>query len=191
MGGAALWQQVEGTMVAALVLAAAATAAAATDNSQNVPLQALLDEEPADVFLAKATLQQYLSRVVRKDWDGARSLTHPKALARRPALAAWSEGDAELKTFHFTGTRQVAPGVVLIQVGEDTYRADRQGMSLDDPAVYVLFKSRGGFLVADRREGESLTAVPDTFVRSHYPGYVDRQAQAQARRETAMRDKHR
>jgi len=39
----------------------------------------MVDEDSPEVFLAKATLQQYLSRVVRKDWAGAKRLTHPKA----------------------------------------------------------------------------------------------------------------
>jgi len=65
-------------------------------------------EETPDVFLAKATLQQYLSRVVRKDWDGARRLTHPKTLGGHRAdqkrtgnetheLAPWANRDAQLQ----------------------------------------------------------------------------------------------
>jgi hypothetical protein len=166
-------------------------------------VQSMLNEEPADVFLAKASLQQYLSRVVRKDWDGARRMTHPKSLAVLQALkqrtgrethnlAPWANGDVQLKTFRFTGARQVAPGIVLVQVGEDTYRAEEQGMSVDDAAVYLLFKSRGGFLVADKKADMQLAEVSDGSVRIGYPGYVDGQAQAQARRESAMHGgKHR
>jgi len=54
-------------MLAAMLLLAAnasSTAQAPADSS----LQSMLEEESPDVFLAKATLQQYLSRVVRKDW---------------------------------------------------------------------------------------------------------------------------
>ncbi len=145
-------------MVAALVLAAF-SAASAIDKSPQTSVQTLLQEEPPDVFLAKATLQQYLSRVVRKDWDGVRRLTHPKTLAalesgrmRSRELAPWDDGEPELKTFRFVGAREVAPGVVLVQVGEDTYRPEAQGMSVDDATVYVLFKSRGGFLVGDRKD---------------------------------------
>jgi hypothetical protein len=178
-------------MVAALVLAAVATTASAIDNSPDASVRAFLEEEPADVFLAKATLQQYLSRVVRKDWEGARRLTHPKALAamerrssRTPELSPWADGEAQLKTFRFTGARQLAPGVVLVQVGEDTYRPDEQEMSVDDASVYVLFKSHGGFLVGDRKRGAELAEVSQHLAR--YPGYVDRQVQVQARRESAL-----
>ncbi len=133
-----------------LVAAVPAAAAAETDNSG---VSSMLEEESPDAFLAKATLQQYLSRVVRKDWEGARRLTHPKTLgvieqvkkragSERHNLAPWANRDVQLKTFRFTGTRQVAPGVVLVQVGEDTYRTEEQGMSVDDAAVYLLFKSR-------------------------------------------------
>src|SRR5204863_293574 len=86
------------------------------------------------ISVGVATLQQYLSRVVRKDWGGARRLTHARTLAviahmrrrtgvERHNLAPWANRDAELKTFRFTGARQVSPGAVLIQVGEDSYRA--------------------------------------------------------------------
>ncbi|HEY6911225.1 MAG TPA: hypothetical protein VI356_17735 [Myxococcales bacterium] len=184
-------------MVAALVLAAV-SAASSIDKSPRESVQALLQEEPPDVFLAKATLQQYLSRVVRKDWDGVRRLTHPKTLAalengriRSRELAPWDDGEPELKTFRFVGAREVAPGVVLVQVGEDTYRPEEQGMSVDEASVYVLFKSRGGFLVGDRKDGAELAEVSDHFARARYPGYVDGQVQAQARRESAMGGKHR
>jgi hypothetical protein len=185
-------------MVAALVLLAAVSAASAIDKSPQTSVQTLLQEEPPDVFLAKATLQQYLSRVVRKDWDGVRRLTHPKTLAalesgrmRSRELAPWDDGEPELKTFRFVGAREVAPGVVLVEVGEDTYRREAQGMSVDDASVYVLFKSRGGFLVGDRKDAAELSEMSDHFVRARYPGYVDGQVRAQARRESARGGKHR
>src|SRR3954464_2052283 len=107
-------------MVVALVLAAV-SAASAIDKSPQASVQTMLEEESPDVFLAKATLQQYLSRVVRKDWEAARRLTHPKTLGviaqmkrrsgiERHNLAPWADGDVQLKTFSFSGTRQVAPG---------------------------------------------------------------------------------
>lgn len=189
-------------MICALVLVAAlSTSASMVDRDAESGVQSMINEESPDVFLAKATLQQYLSRVVRKDWDGARRLTHPKTLAviaqlkKRTGselhnLAPWANREVQLKTFHFTGARQVAPGVVAVQVGEDTYRSEEQGMSVDDPAVYLLFKSRGGFLVGDKKESVQLADVSDDSVRIGYPGYVDAQAQAQARRE-ARRGSHR
>src|SRR5690242_3370418 len=185
-----------------LVLCAATTAASVAGTGTDQGVQSMLDEESPDVFLAKATLQQYLSRVVRKDWDAARRLTHPKTLgviahlkrragAERHNLAPWANPGVQLKTFKFTGARQVGPGVVLLQVGEDTYRTEEQGMSVDDPAVYLLFKSRGGFLVADKKEGVELSDVSDNSVRIGYPGYLDKQVQAQARREPGLHEKHR
>jgi hypothetical protein len=181
------------------VMAAADTTAVKSDSG----VQWMLNEEAPDIFLAKATLQQYLSRVVRKDWEGARRLTHPKALSVLQSLkqrtgrethnlAPWASGEVQLKTFRFIDARQVVPGVVLVQVGEDTYRTEEQGMSVDDPAVYLLFKSRGGFLVGDKKADMQLAEVRDSSVRIGYPGYVDGQAQAQARRESAMHGgKHR
>ena len=189
------------TAIASLVavLAAAETTAVKDDSG----VQSMLNEESPDIFLAKAALQQYLSRVVRKDWDGARRLTHPKALAVLQALkqrtgrethnlAPWAHGDIQLKTFRFTDARQVAPGIVILQVGEDTYRTEEQGMSVDDPAVYLLFKAHGGFLVGDKKADMQLAELSDGSVRIGYPGYVDGQAQAQARKESAMHGgKHR
>ena len=182
----------------AAVLLAGAVANAAPPGAES-GVQSTLNEESPDVFLAKATLQQYLSRVVRKDWEAARRLTHPKALGvisqlksrtgvERNNLAPWANRDAELKTFRFIGTRQVSPGAVLIEVGEDSYRPEEEGMSVDDPAVYLLFRSRGGFLVADKKAGVELSDVSDQAVRVGYPGYVDQQVQAQARRESALFD---
>lgn len=187
-------------LTAALILAGAvATHASTVDKRTESGVQSMIDEESPDVFLAKATLQQYLSRVVRQDWDGVRRLTHPKTLGviaqmkrrtgvERHNLAPWANPDAQLKTFRFAAARQVAPGVVLVQVGEDSYRPEEQGMSVDDGAVYYLFKSRGGFLVADKKLGVDLSEVRDHQVRAGYPGYLDQQVQAQARRESALSD---
>jgi hypothetical protein len=185
--------------LAALLVCATTATASQAQSSSDRGVQSMLDEESPDVFLAKATLQQYLSRVVRKDWDGARRLTHPRTLgvisylkkrtgAERHNLAPWANSGVQLKTFKFVATRQVSAGVVLVQVGEDTYRTDEQGMSVDDPAVYLLFKSRGGFLLADKKAGVELGEVTDQSVRIGYPGYLDQQVQAQARREPALFD---
>ncbi len=188
-------------VVFALLLATGvSTSSVVTKDDSSV--QSMLNEESPDVFLAKATLQQYLSRVVRKDWEGARRLTHPKTLGviaqmkKRTGseihnLAPWANSEQQLKTFRFTNARQVAAGIVLVQVGEDTYHTEEQGMSVDDPAVYILFKSRGGFLVGDKKAGVELSDVSDQSVAIGYPGYVDKQAQAQARREPDLHGSHR
>jgi hypothetical protein len=181
-------------MLALMVVAAAVAA--------DTGVSSMINEESPDVFLAKATLQQYLSRVVRKDWDGARRLTHPKALgvienlrkrtgSEQHNLAPWANREAQLKTFRFNGAREAGPGVVLVQVGEDSYRTEEQGMSVDDPAVYMLFKSRGGYLVGDKKAGASLDEVSDESVRIGYPGYVDEQVKAQARRQAHAGGPHR
>lgn len=186
------------TMVLAIALMAA-LGAGTVSHGEESGVQAMLNEESADVFLAKATLQQYLSRVVRKDWDGVRRLTHPKTLAvveqmrkrtgaERHNLAPWANRNVQLKTFKFADARQVAPGVVLVQVGEDTYQTAEQGMSVDDPSVYLLFKSRGGFLVGDKKAGAELADVSASSVKLGYPGYVDAQVQAQARRESGLHE---
>ena len=166
-------------------------------------VQSMLNEESPDVFLAKATLQQYLSRVVRKDWDGARRLTHPKtlsaiaALKRRTGseqhnLAPWANRETQLKTFRFKDARETAPGVVLVQVGEDNFQTAEHGMSTDDGAVYLLFKAHGGFLIGDKKAGVELSEVSAESVNLGYPGYVDAQVKAQARRDSAIRNgKHR
>jgi hypothetical protein len=186
-----------------LLLAALASTSSIDTKAEDSGVQAMLNEESPDVFLAKATLQQYLSRVVRKDWEGARRLTHPKTLGviaqlkkrtggERHNLAPWANGMEQLKTFRFTESRQVAPGVVVVQVGEDTYRTEEQGMSVDDPGVYILFKSHGGFLIGDKKAGVELAELSTQSVRLGYPGYVDAQVKAQARREAAiLNGKHR
>src|SRR3981189_3288071 len=184
-------------LVALLLLSAAASAASKVEPAPDSSVQSMLDEESADVLLAKATLQQCLSRVVRRDWDAARRLTHPKTMGviaqmkkrsgvERHNLAPWANRGSELKTFQFAGSRQVAPGMVLIEVGEDTYRSEEQGMSVDDPAVYLLFKSRGGFLVVDQKADVELSEVSANSVKIGYPGYLDAQVQAQARREPGL-----
>lgn len=182
-------------MIAALVLAAAA-ASSTVDTESAAGVQSMIEDESPEVFLAKATLQQYLSRVVRQDWDGARRLTHPRTLAvirdlkqrigsERHNLAPWANREAQLKTFRFRGARQIAPGIVAVQVGEDSFRVEEHGMSMDDAAVYLLFKSRGGFLVADKKADAQLGDISDQSVRIGYPGYAD--GQAQARREATLR----
>jgi hypothetical protein len=189
-------------LAAAMMLLAAVSTVGKTTEAEESSVQSMLNEEPPDVFLAKATLQQYLSRVVRKDWDGARRLTHPKALsaiaalkkragAERHNLAPWANREAQLKTFRFGEAKELAPGVILVAVGEDVFNTQEQGMSADDPAVYLLFKSHGGFLVGDKKAGVEPAEVSADSVRAGYPGWVDPQAKAQARRAEAPRGKHR
>jgi hypothetical protein len=179
-----------------LLVATMATSRANVDRSEAPAFQ--LTEESPDVFLAKATLQQYLSRVVRKDWDAARRLTHPKALqatqtARRRSqagVAPWTDGDTELKAFRFVEARQIAPGVVAIQVGEDSlHRGD--GQLASDDSVYLLFKSRGSFLVGDKKPSFELAEVTEASVRRGYPGFVDGQVQAQAQQAQGRRPENR
>jgi hypothetical protein len=186
-------------MVATVFMLVTAAVTVAPSRGRSDSVESMLAEESADVFLAKATLQQYLSRIVRKDWDGVRRLTHPKALSaiesgrkRRGsdprALAPWADPVDQLKTFEFRGARQVSPGVVMVAVGEDVYHSDQQGMSTGDPSVYVLFKSRTGFLVGEKLEGLGLEKAPGELVRTGYPGWVDHQVQAQARRAEAVKN---
>jgi hypothetical protein len=175
------------------LLASMATSTTRIDPDSQAGVRSMLSEESPDVFLAKATLQQYLSRVVRRDWDGVKRLTHPKALqaiaqmkkkvgTESHSLAPWSDPRTELKTFHFVEARQVSPGVVAVQVGEDNFHPEEGGMSTDDPAVYLLFKSHGGFLVGDKKKGTELPEVSDQSIKMGYVGYVDGQAVAQAPR---------
>jgi hypothetical protein len=183
----------------AIALLAAATAGSSTPRKDvagsGAPPEA--EEESPEVFLAKAALQQYLSRVVRKDWDGVRGLTHPKALSAiaevrkrtgfdRHALAPWANPKDQLETFRFRGARQVGPGAVAIAVGEDFFHADQRGLSTDDPSVYLLFRSQGAFAVGDKRPGGDLSDVSDKAVRLGYRGYVDSQSVAQARRAQSL-----
>jgi hypothetical protein len=169
-----------------LLVATMATSRANVERSEAPAFQ--LTEESPDVFLAKATLQQYLSRVVRKDWDAARRLTHPKALQAQTrrrfqaGVAPWTDGDTELKAFRFVEARQIAPGVVAVQVGEDSLHPG-DGQLASDDAVYLLFKSRGSFLVGDKKPSFELAEVTEASVRRGYPGFVDGQVQAQAQAE--------
>jgi hypothetical protein len=141
--------------------------------------------EDSEAFLAKATLQQYLSGIVRKDWDAVRRLTHPRALQ---ALAPWAGStDDELKTFRFKECRSPGPGIVIVGVAEDVYHPKRDERSTGAPAVYVLFRRRSGWAVGDKKPGaevEDLEAVP---LRASYPGWVDREVLAEARRTRTAR----
>jgi hypothetical protein len=161
------------------LVASAVPATPASAGQDGESVQSLLHEESPDVFLARATLQQYLERVMRQDWDGVRRLTHPKALvagaarARRGEsddLAPW-DADDHLGGFALKSARPAAPGIVLIEVAER-----------GEVATYVLFKSHGSWLVGAKEFG----AHPDDFsnesIRARYPGWVDHQALTQARR---------
>jgi len=172
-------------MVVALALIAAVSAAGTNPRTDSA--QALLQEESPDVFLAKATLQQYLSRVVRRDWDGVKRLTHPKARSLQP----WGMRNDELKTFEFKSARPAGPGTVAIEMAEDYYHLDSQEMSTGDPAVYLLFKTRGTWRVGDRKPGGRIEKVSAESIRSAYPGWVDHQALAEARRAERPTGRHR
>ena len=173
-------------MVAVAVLILAAALDTAGERQRGDSVQSLIREESPDVFLAKATLQQYLSRIVRRDWDGVKRLTHPKA-----RLSPWAERNDELKTFEFKDARSAGPGAVIVELAEDVYHRDSQEMSTGDPAVYLLFKSRGAWLVGDRKPGARLANLSNDSVRLAYPGWVDHQGLAQARRSDRVSAKHR
>ena len=184
-----------------MAILAATSAIQTPDHQAEAGVESMINEESPEVFLAKATLQQYLSRVVRKDWDGAKRLTHFKTLAEIAAmrkrtgreinnLAPWASQQTQLKTFRFGDARMAGPSVVLVALVEDNYHAEEQGISTDDPSVYVLFRSRGGWVVGDKKSGVELADVTDESIRIGYPGWVDHQARAQARRESSQR-KHR
>jgi hypothetical protein len=162
-----------------LSLLAIASSPEATGETRAEPVQALLNEESPDVFLAKATLQQYLERVQRQDWNGVRRLTHPKALAaiqsraargESSELAPWDDDD-HLVRFALKDARSAAPGIVLIEVGE-------RGES----ATYVLFKTHESWRIGAKEFGASLGEITDESVRARYPGWVDHQALTQGRR---------
>jgi hypothetical protein len=186
-------------LTAMMLMASMATSQVSLRQASEGGIQTMLNEETPDVFLAKATLQQYLSRVVRKDWDGAKRLTHPKTLQtisqlkRRTGseahnLAPWASRETQLKTFRFVECRQIAPGVVAVQVGEDTFHREENSISSDDAAVYILFKSRGAFLIGDKKSSVEISEVSDESIRVGYPGFVDAQVQAQARRDAGLHD---
>jgi hypothetical protein len=169
----------ERSMLAAVLIAAAVALGAAPDGRDGESVESLLHEERPDVFLAKATLQQYLERVARQDWNGVRRLTHPKALAtiasraRRGEsddLAPWSEDD-HLGTFALKSARSAAPGIVLVEVAER-----------GEAATYALFKSHGSWLVGAKEFGAHLGDLSDESIRARYPGWVDHEALTQARR---------
>ena len=188
-------------LTALLLMATMATTQAGLDKESDSGIPSMFAEETPDVFLAKATLQQYLSRVVRKDWDGAKRLTHPKTLAaiaqikKRTGsethdLAPWANRDTQLKTFRFVESRQISPGVVALQVGEDNLHREGNRMSTDEPAVYLLFKSRGGFLIGDKKASAEVAEVTAETARTSYNGFVDVQVQAQARRDSGLHEGH-
>ncbi len=165
--------------VALLTLSALAAFDSALDRPRTDSAQSLLHEESPDVFLAKATLQQYLSCVVRREWDEVRRLLHPKS-----RLAPWSESNDELKIFEFRGARPLGPGAVLLEVGEDVYHRDSQNMSVGSPAVYVVFKTGGGsWRIRDRRPGAHLRDVSNDSLRAGYPGWTNHQGFARERAE--------
>jgi hypothetical protein len=189
-------------LIATMILLAGLTAVESTIEKDDAGVQSMINEESPDVFLAKATLQQYLSRDVRKDWDGVKRLTHPKTLSTIASLkkrtgtethnlAPWANKEDQLKTFRFGESKELSPGVVLVAVYEDIFHKQEQGMSTDDPAVYILFKSHGGFVVGDKKSGVELGDVSAESVRIGYPGWADTaQARAQARAEVRS-GKHR
>jgi hypothetical protein len=183
--------------MAVALLGAASAAQSMVEKDPGEEVESVIHEEEPGVFLAKATLQQYLSRLVRKDWDAAKRLTHPKAMAaiadvkkntgeETHGLAPWARTQDQLKTFRFRGARQLGPGAVAVQVGEDTYHTREQDMSTDETAVYLLFRAHGGFAVGDKMEGASLSEVSADSVRTKYRGWVDGAALAQARRGPSL-----
>jgi hypothetical protein len=170
-------------LAAALAVLALAAPDSGAPKEQGESVHAILREESPDVFLAKATIRQYLERAVRNDWDGVRRLTHPKALPsggsprkRGDALevARWQDDPPE--SFELRDARSTGPGTVLVEVTED-----------HEPVTYVVFKSHGSWLVGDKKPGMRLGDISDESIRARYPGWVDHQALVQARRAERAR----
>jgi len=146
--------------------------------------EATKGEIPAEARSAANVLTRYLDLVKAKKWREAKKLIHPKtlqAIAERKKrlgneehpMAPWyyEKTQSWLKAYRLTDAREGPGGTWIFETREDNYQVQEKGIAEADPASYLVGKSNGKWVIADKKRGMSFT---DDSVKYGYRGYFDK-----------------
>lgn len=132
---------------------------------------------------AAEVLTKYLDAVKAKKWADAKKLTHPRTLeniaARKKKLgnedhpmAPWfaEKKISYLKDYRLTDAVPGPGGTWVIEASEDNFQVEEKGLAEGEMSTYLVGKSGGKFVVADKKRGVAFT---DDSVKYGYKGYFD------------------
>jgi hypothetical protein len=171
----------------AFVIAAALASGAALGQPQQEKV-----EIPTAAKSAAEVLTRYLDLVKAKKWAEARKLIHPKTLEaieerkRRLGnedhpMAPWyyAKDQSRLEAYRLTSVREGPGGTWIFETSEDNYQIQEKGIAEGDTAAYLVGRSNGKWVVADKKRGMSFT---DDSVKYGYKGYFDKNAEGKMSR---------
>ncbi|HYX92445.1 MAG TPA: hypothetical protein VE782_12865 [Myxococcaceae bacterium] len=147
---------------------------------------------PPEAKPAADVLIRYLDLVKAKKWAEAKKLIHPKTLEaiqerkRRLGnedhpMAPWyyAKDQSWLQTYQLTGAREGPNGTWIFETSEDNYQVQEKGMAEGEMAAYLVGKSNGRWVIADKKRGMSFT---DDSVRYGYKSYFDKPSEGKMSR---------
>jgi hypothetical protein len=155
-----------------------------TSDDSTAALKATTDAEKDDVKAATAVLTQYLDFVKAKKWDKAKTLVHPRTVAKiadtKKRLGAekhsmapwyWAKDNFYLTKYAITDVSPAVDGTVVGTTSEDSFQVQEKGELAGEKAVYLLGKSGGRWYVVDKKN-EADTFTKDS-IKYGYPHYFD------------------
>jgi hypothetical protein len=153
-------------------------------------------EIPPAAKPAADVLSRYLELVKARNWAEAKKLIHDKtldAIAQRKKrlgdedhpMAPWYYEKEQywLKAYRLTGVREGPGGTWIFETSEDNYYVQEKGIAEGDPAAYLVGKSKGRWVIADKKRGMSFT---DDSVKYGYKGYFDKDPEEKVTRGAAQ-----
>src|SRR6185437_10558408 len=188
--------------VASMVLFA--VPAFADEPGSNGPAVVAGDDKPAaaassddaDTAAAKKVLVDYLDLVVKKKWEPAKKLVHPKTLEviagikkrlgkeqHDMAPQYWAKDDFYLKSYTIDGSAKHMYGTISFDVKAKNYRVQEKGEDADpEQTSYLLGKKDGKWLVADKKTNGTFD---DKSIKYDYKGYFDGASAPEAKKDPA------
>jgi hypothetical protein len=140
--------------------------------------------DDADTQAAKKTLTEYLDLVVKKKYDAAKKLVHPKTLEviagvkkrigkeEHPmAPQYWAKNDFYLKSYKLENAAKHKYGTIGFDVLEKNYRIQEKGEDAEgEQNSYLVGKKDGKWLVVDKKDNGTFD---DNSIKYDYKGYFD------------------
>lgn len=136
-----------------------------------------------DTQAAKQVLTQYLDLVVKKKYDAAKKLVHPKTLQviagikkrlgkeEHPmAPQYWAKDDFRVVKYQLENATKHRWGTIAFDVKETDYRIQEKGEDEGNQVSYLLGKKDGKWLVVDKKLNNTFA---DESIKYDYKGYFD------------------
>lgn len=139
--------------------------------------------DDADTQAAKQVLTQYLDLVVKKKYDAAKKLVHPKTLEviagmkkrtgkeqHNMAPQYWAKDDFRVTKYALENATKHRWGTIAFDVKETDYRIQEKGEDEGNQVSYLLGKKDGKWLVVDKKLNNTFD---DQSIKYDYKGYFD------------------